>query len=164
MRTDAPIVGTGVEAVVARDSGAILFAKNSGRVIFVDSNRIVIQRDKFAEGESGVDVYKLIKYQRTNQNTCNNQRALVKEGDKVRKGEVIADGPGTDQGDVALGQNVLVAFMPWGGFNYEDSILINEALLHRDVFTSVHIESFEIEARDTKLGKRRNHKRYPKCF
>jgi len=153
VRTDAPIVGTGVEQIIARDSGAIVYAKESGRVIFVDSNRIVIQRDKFTEGESGVDVYKLTKYQRTNQNTCNNQKALVKEGDMVLKGMVIADGPATHLGDLALGQNVLVAFMPWGGYNYEDSILINENILARDVFTSVHIESFEIEARDTKLGK-----------
>ena len=153
VKTDAPIVGTGVEAIVARDSGAILFAEEAGRVIFVDSNRIVIQRDKFAEGESGVDVYKLVKYQRTNQNTCNNQRALVKEGDKVTKKMVIADGPATQMGDLALGQNVLVAFMPWGGYNYEDSILINESLLAQDIFTSIHIESFEVEARDTKLGK-----------
>jgi DNA-directed RNA polymerase subunit beta len=153
VKTDAPIIGTGVEAVVARDSGAILMSKADGRVIFVDSNRIVIQRDKFEEGESGVDIYKLIKYQRTNQNTCNNQKALVKEGDTVKKGMVIADGPGTHNGDLALGQNVLVAFMPWGGYNYEDSILITENLLARDVFTSVHIESFEVEARDTKLGK-----------
>ncbi len=153
VKTDAPIIGTGVEAVVARDSGAILIAKADGKVIFVDSNRIVIQRDKFQEGESGVDIYKLIKYQRTNQNTCNNQKALVTEGDTVKKGMVIADGPGTHMGDLALGQNVLVAFMPWGGYNYEDSILITENLLARDVFTSVHIESFEVEARDTKLGK-----------
>ncbi|AUN99997.1 DNA-directed RNA polymerase subunit beta [Bacteriovorax stolpii] len=153
VRTDAPIVGTGVEQIIARDSGAIVYAKEGGRVIFVDSNRIVIQRDNFSEGESGVDVYKLTKYQRTNQNTCNNQKALVKEGDKVLKGMVIADGPATQLGDLALGQNVLVAFMPWGGYNYEDSILINENILARDVFTSVHIESFEIEARDTKLGK-----------
>src|SRR3989339_890240 len=153
VKTDAPMVGTGVEAIVARDSGAILFAKDAGKVIFVDSTRIVIQRDKFAEGESGVDIYKLVKYQRTNQNTCNNQRALVKEGDKVTKGMVIADGPATQMGDLALGQNVLVAFMPWGGYNYEDSILINEELLARDIFTSIHIESFEVEARDTKLGK-----------
>jgi DNA-directed RNA polymerase subunit beta len=153
VRTDAPIVGTGIESTVARDSGAILFAKHGGRVIFVDSNRIVIQRDKFKEGQSGVDIYKLVKYQRTNQNTCNNQKALVKEGDVVSQGMVIADGPGTQLGDIALGQNVLVAFMPWGGYNYEDSILINERLLARDVFTSVHIESYEVEARDTKLGK-----------
>jgi DNA-directed RNA polymerase subunit beta len=138
---------------VARDSGAILIAKADGKVIFVDSNRIVIQRDKFEEGESGVDIYKLIKYQRTNQNTCSNQKALVKEGDTVKKHMVIADGPGTHNGDLALGQNVLVAFMPWGGYNYEDSILISENLLAQDVFTSVHIESFEVEARDTKLGK-----------
>jgi DNA-directed RNA polymerase subunit beta len=153
VRTDAPIVGTGVESIIARDSGAIVFAKEAGRVIFVDSNRIVIQREKFSEGESGVDVYKLTKYQRTNQNTCNNQKALVKEGDIVTKGMVIADGPATQLGDLALGQNVLVAFMPWGGYNYEDSILINENILSKDVFTSVHIESFEVEARDTKLGK-----------
>ena len=127
--------------------------RNDGKVIFVDSNRIVIQRDKFAEGESGVDIYKLVKYQRTNQNTCNNQKALVKEGDTVKAGDVIADGPATQFGDLALGQNVLVAFMPWGGYNYEDSILISENILAKDVFTSVHIESFEVEARDTKLGK-----------
>ena len=153
VRTDLPIVGTGVEPIVAKDSGAILFAKHSGKVIFVDSNRIVIQRDRFKDDESGVDFYKLIKYQRTNQNTCNNQKALVKEGDRVEEGDVIADGPATHLGDLAVGQNVLVAFMPWGGYNYEDSILINESLLHRDVFTSIHIESFECEARDTKLGK-----------
>jgi DNA-directed RNA polymerase subunit beta len=153
VKTDAPIVGTGIESKIARDSGAVLFAKADGRVIFVDSNRIVIQRNEFEEGESGVDVYKLVKYQRTNQNTCNNQKALVKEGDKVLAGMIIADGPATHLGDLALGQNVLVAFMPWGGYNYEDSILISENLLAKDVFTSVHIESFEVEARDTKLGK-----------
>jgi DNA-directed RNA polymerase subunit beta len=153
IRTDAPYVGTGIESIVARDSGAILFAKYDGKVIFVDSTRIVIQRDKFSEDESGVDIYQLVKYQRTNQNTCANQRALVREGDKVKQGDVIADGPGTQLGDLALGQNVLVAFMPWGGYNYEDSILLSESMLHRDIFTSVHIESYEIEARDTKLGK-----------
>ena len=153
VKTDAPIVGTGVEPIVAKDSGAILFAKHSGKVIFVDSNRIVVQRDRAKEGEPGVDFYKLIKYQRTNQSTCNNQRALVKEGDRVEAGHVIADGLATHLGDLAVGQNVLVAFMPWGGYNYEDSILINESLLHRDIFTSIHIESFECEARDTKLGK-----------
>ena len=152
-RGDAPIVGTGIEKIVAKDSGAILNAVADGKVIFVDSNRIVIQRDNFSPEESGVDIYKLVKYQRTNQNTCNNQRALVKEGDRVKKGMVIADGPATHLGDLSLGQNVLVAFMPWGGYNYEDSILISEGLLSKDVFTSVHIESFEIEARDTKLGK-----------
>jgi DNA-directed RNA polymerase subunit beta len=153
IRTDAPVVGTGIEKVVARDSGAILFAHNTGKVIFVDSNRIVIQREVIEEGESAIDIYKLLKNQRTNQNTCNNQRALVKEGDVVSKGDVIADGPGTQYGDLALGQNVLVAFMPWGGYNYEDSILISENLLARDIFTSIHVESFEVEARDTKLGK-----------
>ncbi len=153
VKTDAPIVGTGIEGIVARDSGAILFAKNAGKVIFVDSNRIVIQRDNAKETESAVDVYKLIKYQRTNQNTCANQKALVREGDVVKAGDVIADGPATHLGDLALGQNVLVAFMPWGGYNYEDSILISEDMLAQDIFTSVHIESFEVEARDTKLGK-----------
>jgi DNA-directed RNA polymerase subunit beta len=153
VKTDAPIVGTGFEPIIARDSGAILTAHDNGVVVFVDSNRIVIQRDKFKEGESGVDIYKLTKYQRTNQNTCNNQQVLVKEGDRVHPGMVIADGPATHLGDLALGQNVLVAFMPWGGYNYEDSILLNENLLVDDIFTSVHIESFEIETRDTKLGK-----------
>ncbi len=153
IRTDAPLVGTGVEAKVAHDSGAILFAEHDGKVIFVDSNRIVIQRDNFKEDQTGVDIYKLIKYQRSNQNTSINQRALVKEGDIVKVGDVIADGPGTQYGDLALGQNVLVAFMPWGGYNYEDSILISEMMLARDVFTTVHIESYEVEARDTKLGK-----------
>ncbi|MBD66795.1 MAG: DNA-directed RNA polymerase subunit beta [Halobacteriovoraceae bacterium] len=153
VKTDAPIVGTGIEKIVAKDSGAILFAKNPGKVIFVDSNRIVVQKDKFKEGESSVDIYRLEKYQRTNQNTCFNQKALVTEGDTVKAGDVLADGPGTQFGDLALGQNILVAFMPWGGYNYEDSILISEDLLARDVFTSIHIESFEIEARDTKLGK-----------
>ncbi len=153
VRTDAPLVGTGVERKVARDSGASLFAKYDGRVIFVDSSRIVIQKDDIGEDETGVDIYKLTKYQRTNQNTCNNQKALVKEGDRVRAGEVIADGPATQRGDLALGQNCMVAFMPWAGYNYEDSVLISENMLHNDVFTSVHIESFEVEARDTKLGK-----------
>lgn len=153
VKTDAPIVGTGIEPLIARDSGAVIIAKANGTVIFVDSNRIVVQRDKIDDGKSGVDIYKLVKYQRTNQNTCNNQRALVKEGDKVMKDMIIADGPATQFGDLALGQNVLVAFMPWGGYNYEDSILINEKLLAQDIFTSIHIESYEIEARDTKLGR-----------
>jgi len=153
VRTDAPIVGTGEEGLIARDSGAIIVAKRSGNVIFVDANRIVVQRDNFKDSETGVDIYKLIKYQRSNQNTCNNQKVLVKEGDYVHEGEVIADGPGTHLGDLALGQNVLVAFMPWGGYNYEDSILISENIIAKDIFTSIHIESLELEARDTKLGK-----------
>ena len=153
VKTDAPLVGTGVESTVARDSGAILFAGHDGKVIFVDSNRIVIQRDNFKDEESGVDVHKLVKYQRSNQNTSINQKALVKEGDIVQAGDVIADGPATQYGDLALGQNILVAFMPWGGYNYEDSILINEKILAQDVFTTIHIENYEVEARDTKLGK-----------
>lgn len=153
IRTDAPIVGTGEEGLVARDSGAVVIAKHSGSVIFVDSNRIVVQRDVNEGADSGIDVYKLLKYQRSNQNTCNNQKVLVKEGDRVVEGEVIADGPATHMGDLALGQNVLVAFMPWGGYNYEDSILISETMLAKDIFTSIHIESLEVESRDTKLGK-----------
>ncbi len=153
IKKSAPVVGTGMENIIARDSGAILTAKADGRVIFVDSNRIVIQRDKVSENESGVDIYKLIKYQRTNNNTCNNQHVCVKEGDIVKKGTTIADGPATHLGDLALGHDALVAFMPWGGYNYEDSILISERLLVKDTFSSIHIESFEVEARDTKLGK-----------
>ncbi|MBP9674538.1 MAG: DNA-directed RNA polymerase subunit beta [Bacteriovoracaceae bacterium] len=153
MKTDAPIVGTGIEPLVARDSGATLVAKAKGKVIFVDSNRIVIQKDKFDVDDTGLEIYKLIKYQKSNQNTCVNQRALVKEGDHVEPGDILADGPATHFGDLALGQNVLVAFMPWGGYNYEDSILLSENMLAQDVFTSIHIESFEVEARDTKLGK-----------
>jgi DNA-directed RNA polymerase subunit beta len=153
LKTDAPLVGTGIESIVARDSGAIVFADYDGKVIFVDSTRIVIQRNKFKEDESGIDIYRLVKYQRTNQNTSYNQKALVREGDLVKAGDVIADGPATHLGDLAVGQNVLVAFMPWGGYNYEDSILLSEDLLAKDVFTSIHIESFEVESRDTKLGK-----------
>lgn len=149
VKGDAPFVGTGIENVVARDVGAVVVAKNSGKVIFVDSTKIVVQQ----ENSGFVDIYKLIKYTRTNQNTCLNQTALVKEGDLVLKNEVIADGASTHFGDLSLGQNVLVAFMPWNGYNYDDSILISEKLLAEDIFTSIHIERLEIEARDTKLGK-----------
>ncbi len=149
MKATAPYVGTGIESIVAKDAGAVIAAKNAGKVIFVDSTKIVVQQ----ENSGLVDIYKLVKYTRTNQNTCLNQKALVKEGDLVRKGEVIADGASTQFGDLALGQNVLVAFMPWNGYNYEDSILISERILSEDSFTSIHIERLEIEARDTKLGK-----------
>jgi len=153
LRTEAPLVGTGMERVVARDSGATVVAKRSGVVENVDSTRIVIKADAPAShGDAGVDIYGLTKYQRSNQNTCMNQRPIVVVGDRVQAGDVIADGPATDMGELALGRNVLVAFMIWGGYNFEDSILVSERLLREDVFTSVHIEEFECVARDTKLG------------
>ncbi|TMA60715.1 MAG: DNA-directed RNA polymerase subunit beta, partial [Deltaproteobacteria bacterium] len=153
LRTEAPLVGTGMERVVARDSGATVVAKRSGVVENVDSTRVVIKADAPAShGDAGVDIYGLTKYQRSNQNTCMNQRPIVVVGDRVQAGDVIADGPATDMGELALGRNVLVAFMIWGGYNFEDSILLSERLLREDVFTSVHIEEFECVARDTKLG------------
>ncbi|WIY27243.1 DNA-directed RNA polymerase subunit beta [Parasedimentitalea psychrophila] len=153
LRAEAPLVGTGIEEVVARDSGAAYMAKRAGVVDQVDAQRIVIRATADLElGDAGVDIYRMRKFQRSNQNTCINQRPLVKVGDKVIKGEVIADGPSTDLGELALGKNVVVAFMPWNGYNYEDSILISERIARDDVFTSVHIEEFEVAARDTKLG------------
>ena len=150
-----PLIGTGLENVVARDSGVTLVAKRSGVVEDVDGTRIVVRADNGASQEvsSIVDIYKLTKFQRTNQNTCFNQRPLVRLGDRVEKGQVIADGPATAFGELALGKNVMVAFMPWGGCNFEDSILVSERIAKEDVYTSVHIEEFEIVARDTKLGK-----------
>ncbi len=155
IRTEAPIVGTGIESIVARDSGAALVAVNDGMVDSVDANRIVIKVDPKKGDRTGaqVDIYNLIKYQRSNQATCINQKPIVKKGDRVKRGDVIVDGPATERGELALGQNVMVAFMPWGGYNFEDSILLSERLVHEDVFTSVHIEAFEVVARDTKLGK-----------
>ncbi len=153
LTAEAPFVGTGMESVVAKDSGAAIVAKRSGVIDQVDAMRIVVRvTDEVDLGDHGVDIYRLRKFQRSNQNTCINQRPLVKKGDQVLKGEVIADGPSTDMGELALGKNVLVAFMPWNGYNYEDSILISERLVRDDVFTSVHIEEFEVAARDTKLG------------
>ncbi|WP_026358890.1 DNA-directed RNA polymerase subunit beta [Aureimonas ureilytica] len=153
VRAEAPFVGTGMEAVVARDSGAAIAARRGGVVDQVDATRIVIRATEDLEGgRSGVDIYRLMKYQRSNQSTCINQRPLVKMGDRVRRGDIIADGPSTDLGDLALGRNVLVAFMPWNGYNYEDSILLSERIVADDVFTSIHIEEFEVMARDTKLG------------
>ncbi|WP_058188773.1 DNA-directed RNA polymerase subunit beta [Terracidiphilus gabretensis] len=154
---EAPFVGTGMEGVTARDSGAVVLAKRNGIVDSVDSERIIVR----VEGEHhptqlsrevGSDIYTLIKFKRSNQNTCINQKPVVREGDRVLKGQVIADGPCTEQGELALGRNVLVAFMPWRGYNFEDAILISEKLVREDYYTSVHIEEFEIEARDTKLG------------
>ncbi len=153
LRSEAPLVGTGIEEVVARDSGAAVMAHRAGIIDQVDAQRIVIRATEDLElGDAGVDIYRMRKFQRSNQNTCINQRPLVKVGDTVRKGEVIADGPSTDMGELALGKNVIVAFMPWNGYNYEDSILISERIAKDDVFTSVHIEEFEVAARDTKLG------------
>ncbi|MEY2757745.1 MAG: hypothetical protein RIR33_1523 [Pseudomonadota bacterium] len=153
IQTDAPLVGTGLEGVVARDSRAAVSARRGGIVEQVDATRIVVRAtDDLDSSKSGVDIYRLAKYQRSNQNTCINQRPIVKVGDKVMKGDIIADGPSTDLGELALGRNVLVAFMPWNGYNFEDSILISERIVRDDVFTSIHIEEFEIAARDTKLG------------
>ena len=153
IQTDAPLVGTGMEAIVARDSRAAVSARRAGVIEQVDATRIVVRATEDLEGsKSGVDIYRLAKYQRSNQNTCINQRPIVKVGDKVTKGDIIADGPSTDLGELALGRNVLVAFMPWNGYNFEDSILISERIVRDDVFTSIHIEEFEIAARDTKLG------------
>ncbi|MGQ7830003.1 DNA-directed RNA polymerase subunit beta [Altererythrobacter sp. Z27] len=153
VRAEAPFVGTGMEETVARDSGAAITATRGGIVDQVDATRIVIRAIGDVEpGQSGVDIYTLQKFQRSNQNTCINQRPLVKVGDVVEEGDIIADGPSTDLGELALGKNSLVAFMPWNGYNYEDSILISERIVKDDVFTSIHIEEFEVMARDTKLG------------
>jgi len=153
VQAEAPFVGTGMEETVARDSGAAIAARRSGIVDQVDATRIVIRATGEVEaGQSGVDIYTLMKFQRSNQNTCINQRPLVKVGDVINVGDVIADGPSTEFGELALGRNALVAFMPWNGYNYEDSILISERIVKDDVFTSIHIEEFEVMARDTKLG------------
>ncbi len=155
LRTDAPLVGTGMERVVAHDSGNSVVARHDGLVESVDADRIVIQvgNENREEGGTGVDIYNLLKFSRSNQNTCINQKPIVKVGDRVKCGDVIADGPSTQWGELALGQNVLVAFMPWHGYNFEDSILISEKLVQDDRYTSIHIEEFECVARDTKLGK-----------
>jgi DNA-directed RNA polymerase subunit beta len=153
LQADAPFVGTGIEAVVARDSGAAIMARRAGVIDQVDASRIVVRATEMLEpGEPGVDIYRLRKFKRSNQSSCINQRPLVKVGDTVLRGEVVADGPCTDFGELALGRNVIVAFMPWNGYNYEDSILISERILKDDVFTSIHIEEYEVAARDTKLG------------
>jgi DNA-directed RNA polymerase subunit beta len=156
VRTAAPLVGTGIEAVVARDSGVCMVARRDGVIESVDGSRIVVRAEvpaAFSDMASEVDIYNLVKFQRSNQSTCLNQKPIVKKGDKVKKGDVIADGPACETGELALGQNVVIAFMPWQGYNYEDSILISENIVKHDVFTSIHIEEFECIARDTKLGK-----------
>jgi DNA-directed RNA polymerase subunit beta len=156
LRAEAPIVGTGMEGVTARDSGAVVLARRNGVIDSVDSERIIVRVEGGHEAqlsrEVGSDIYQLTKFKRSNQNTCINQKPVVKKGDRVIKGQVIADGPCTDQGELALGRNVLVAFMPWRGYNFEDAILVSEKLVKDDYYTSIHIEEFEIEARDTKLG------------
>ena len=154
LRTEAPLVGTGMEKVVARDSGATVVALRDGVVENVDSTRVVIKADRpsGSHRDTGVDIYDLVKFQRSNQNTCINQRPIVLVGDPVKKDDVIADGPSTEMGELALGSNLLVALMPWGGYNFEDSILISERVVKEDVYTSVHIEEFECVSRDTKLG------------
>ena len=153
LRAEAPLVGTGMEEVVARDSGAAISARRAGVVDQVDAQRIVVRATEETDAsKSGVDIYNLRKFQRSNQSTCINQRPLVRVGDRVEVGDVVADGPSTELGELALGRNVLVAFMPWNGYNFEDSILISERIVRDDVFTSIHIEEFEIMARDTKLG------------
>ncbi len=157
LRTESPLVGTGMENVVAKDSGAVVQCKRGGVVDLVDSNRIIVRveaedQETGETKEFGADIYQLIKFKRSNQNTCIAQKPVVREGQRVRKGQVLADGPCTDAGELALGRNILVAFMPWRGNNFEDAILVSEKLVKEDYYTSIHIEEFEIEARDTKLG------------
>ncbi|NVO21954.1 DNA-directed RNA polymerase subunit beta [Donghicola mangrovi] len=153
LQAEAPLVGTGIEEIVARDSGAAIMARRAGVVDQVDAQRVVVRATGDLDPtDPGVDIYRLRKFQRSNQNSCINQRPLVKVGDIVGKGEVIADGPATEMGELAVGKNVVVAFMPWNGYNYEDSILISERIVRDDVYTSVHLEEFEVAARDTKLG------------
>ena len=152
LKSQSPYVGTGMESVVARDSGVNVVAKRSGYVNQVDSSRIVVSAIEKVDNDTGVDIYRLSKFQRSNQDTCINQTPLVREGDYVQQGDIIADGPASKIGELALGKNVTVAFMPWNGYNYEDSILISEKLVVDDVFTSIHIQEFEVVARDTKLG------------
>lgn len=153
LRSDAPLVGTGMELTVARDSGAAIAARRGGVVVEVDATRIVIRATEDLDtSEAIVDIYKLMKFQRSNQSTCINQKPLVKVGDIIKAGDTIADGPSTQLGELALGRNVLVAFMPWNGYNFEDSILLSEKIVSDDVYTSIHLEEFEVMARDTKLG------------
>ena len=149
LQPEAPLVGTGMEHVAARDSGALVLVKRGGVVESVDASRIVVRT---SENGGGVDIYNLIKFQRSNQATCLNQKAVANVGDPVVRGDILGDGPCTEAGELALGKNVLVAFMPWGGYNFEDAILVSERLVKEDVFTSVHIEEFSLEARETKLG------------
>ena len=153
LKAKAPLIGTGIEGVVAKDSGVSVLARRDGVVEDVDASRIVVRSNGRTDNEDEVEIYKLIKYKKSNQNTCYNQKPIVKKGDIVTKGQIIADGPATELGELALGQNVMVAFMPWGGYNFEDSIIISERMVKEDNYTSIHIEEFEVVSRDTKLGK-----------
>jgi DNA-directed RNA polymerase subunit beta len=153
LKARSPLIGTGIEGVVAKDSGVSVVAKASGIVEDVDASRIVVRTDKPAEGEDEVRIYKLVKYKKSNQNTCYTQKPIVSRGQRVEAGEIIADGPATELGELALGQNVMVAFMSWGGYNFEDSIIVSERVVKEDIYTSIHIEEFEVVSRDTKLGK-----------
>ena len=159
--SDSPLVGTGLEARVARDSRAVICSESNGKVASVTANQLVITKDgSLPEGkkkikddpENGVYVYELRKFMRSNASTCINQKTIVKKGQSIKKGDVIADGPNTEKGELALGRNVLVAFMPWNGYNFEDAILISKRVVKEDIYTSIHIDEFEIGARDTKLG------------
>jgi DNA-directed RNA polymerase subunit beta len=152
LRPQAPYVGTGMEGITARDSGSVVTCKRPGIVDLVDSQRIIVRVGAQGQEDFGADIYSLTKFKRSNQNTCMNQRPLVREGQRVGEGQVLADGPCTDRGELALGRNILVAFMPWRGYNFEDAVLVSERLVREDSYTSIHIEEFEIEARDTKLG------------
>ncbi len=167
LRARSPYVGTGMEYITARDSGAVVVTRRSGTVDYVDSQRIVVRVEGQSDEaddiskEMGADIYPMTKFKRSNQNTCINQKPIVRVGQKVAKGQVLADGPCTELGELALGRNVLVAFMPWRGYNFEDAILVSEKMVKEDYYTSIHIEEFEIEARDTKLGPGRDHARHP---
>jgi len=153
LKARSPLIGTGIEGVVAHDSGVTIVARADGVVEDVDASRIVVRTSKPAEGEDEVMIYKLVKYKKSNQNTCYNQKPIVKKGERITKGQIIADGPATELGELALGQNVMVAFMSWGGYNFEDSIIVSERVVKEDIYTSIHIEEFEVVSRDTKLGK-----------
>ena len=162
LKPEAPLVGTGIEKDVALDSGVTIVARRNGVVDKIDGKRIVIKASEKDVSKSGVDIYNLQKFRRSNQNTCINQKPLVRVGDQVSEGDIIADGPSTKLGELALGKNVTVAFMPWQGYNYEDSILISQRCVTDDVFTSIHIEEYDVMARDTKLGTEDINKRYTK--
>jgi DNA-directed RNA polymerase subunit beta len=164
LKSQKPLVGTGIERAVARDSGVTVNALRGGVIEQIDAARIVVKVNESeitGEHDAGVDIYNLIKYTRSNQNTCINQSPLVKVGNVVARGDVLADGPSTDIGELALGQNMLVAFMPWNGYNFEDSILLSERVVEEDRYTTIHIEELTVQARDTKLGAGRNLRRYP---
>ncbi len=154
LRAEKPLVGTGMERFVARDSGVCAVARRGGVIDSVDAKRIVVRvnEDEIIGGEAGVDIYNLTKYLRSNQNTCQNQRPIVHTGDTVARGDILADGPSVDMGDLALGQNMRIAFMPWNGYNFEDSILLSERAVQEDRFTSIHIQELTCVSRDTKLG------------